>query len=251
MNTMVTREKNRRILLMRLAATLLLIPSGETRAQDDPNPRIFPTGSRPYGHSYGVWSEKFTQWAYSLPIDHNPLVDTAPVNTAQEGKVWFIGGSYASTTNPITGQTLAIVNRTCAIPQGKALFFPVASAEASTVEGNGTTFAQLSAAAKGFQDSFDNMTCEIDGRPVKDLSSYRVQSPLFVFGPLPDNNVIQSFGVIAAKGTTSLSVSDGVFLMLAPLSAGEHTIHFHAEAPAYKFLMDITYHITVVPSDDD
>jgi hypothetical protein len=241
---------NRRVFLRGLAAALVLMPAASASAQHNPNPGIFPPGSRPYGHTYGEWSAKFTQWAYSLPINYNPLADTAPVDTAQEGKVWYIGGSFASTTD-VTGQTTAIANRSVTIPKGKALFFPVASAEASTVEGNGTTFAQLSAAAAGFQDSFDTMACEIDGRPVKDLSSYRVQSPLFVFGPLPDDNVIQSFGVTAPKGTTSPSVSDGVFLMLAPLPVGHHTIHFHAEAPAFKFLLDVTYHIKIVPGEDD
>ena len=253
MNMMAIREVNRRVLLTGLAATLLLMSSATASAQDNPNPGIFPPGSRPYGLSYGEWSAKFWQWAYSLPFNYNPLTDTAPADTAQEGKVWFIGGSFASTTDVTTGQTTAIAKRSFKIPEGKALFFPVANAEASTIEGYGTTFAKLSAAAKLQQDSYDNMSCEIDGRPVKDLSSYRVQSPLFVFGPLPDDNIVQeSFGVPAAtKGTISRSVSDGVHLMLAPLSVGHHKIHFHAEAPAYNFLLDITYHIEVIPCDDD
>ncbi len=250
MMKMANCEIGQRVLLTGLLAGLLM-PSGSAEARGNPNPGIFPPGSRPYGHTYGEWSAKFWEWAYSLPFNYNPLTDTAPADTAQEGNVWFIGGSFAPTTDATTGQTTAIAKRSFKLPEGKALFFPVANAEASTVEGNGTTFAQLGAAAKGFQDSFETMSCEIDGRPVKDLSSYRVQSPLFVFGPLPDDNVIQSFGVYAPKGTTSRSVGDGVQLMVAPMPVGHHTIHFHAEAPAFNFLLDITYHIEVIPRDED
>jgi hypothetical protein len=135
------------------------------------------------------------------------------------------------------------------VPTGVALFFPVANAEASTLEGNGTTDAELRAAAKSFQDLTTNMSAEIDGVPVRDLGAYRVQSPLYTFGPLPANNVLQSFGITAPAGSTSLSVADGVYLMLAPLSVGGHTIHFHAETPAFNFLLDITYNLTVAPGN--
>ena len=65
-------------------------------------------------------------------------------------------------------------------------------------------------------------------------------------------DVQESFAVPAAtKGTISRSVNDGVHLMLAPSSVGHHKIHFDADAPAYNFLLDITYHIEVIPCDDD
>jgi len=87
---------------------------------------------------------------------------------------------------------------------------------------------------------------------LQDLESYRSQSPLFTFGPLPDNNVLQFFGVNAPAGTVSASVSDGVHLMLAPLSRGDHTLHFHGALDLSSiggptFVQDITYHLTVVP----
>jgi hypothetical protein len=209
------------------------------------NPGILPPQANPFGASYSEWSARWWQWAYSLPIDHHPLFDTAPVSTGQSGHVWFLGASFVSTTNS-QGQIVSIVTRNVTVPTGTAFFVPVANAEASTVEGNGTTDAELRAAAKSFQDDAANMSAQVDGVAVQDLGAYRVQTPLFTFGPLPDNNVLQSFGVTAPAGTTSLSVGDGVYLMVAPLSAGQHTIHFHGEFPAFNFLLDITYNLTVV-----
>jgi len=77
-----------------------------------------------------------------------------------------------------------------------------------------------------------------------------VQSPLYTYGPLPDNNVLQFFGLDAPEGTTSKSVADGVFVMLAPLPPGKHTLHFGGSPTTTAtggpiFIQDITYTITV------
>jgi hypothetical protein len=72
------------------------------------------------------------------------------------------------------------------------LFFPIANAEASTIEGNGTTDAELRAAAEGIQDLATHMSAEIDGVAIRNLDAYRVQSPLYTFGPLPDHNIPQN-----------------------------------------------------------
>jgi hypothetical protein len=216
-------------------------------ADRNSNPGVLPVNSTAYGMTYGDWSAEWWKWAFSLPVDNHPLFDTANCGTGQSGKVWFLGASFASTTTP-SGEVVAIATRDCTIPTGKALFFPVANVEASTIEGNGVTFEELLANATMFQDSITNLSAEVDGISIQNLNNYRVHSQLFTFGPLPNNNVLQFLGVTAATpGTTSNSVADGVYLMLPPLSVGHHTIHFHAEAPAFNFILDITYHITVAP----
>jgi S1-C subfamily serine protease len=45
-----------------------------------------------------------------------------------------------------------------------------------------------------------------------------------------------------------VAVVDGVYVMLAPLSKGQHTIHFHGEAPlspTATFILDVTYQLRV------
>ncbi|MBI5301133.1 MAG: hypothetical protein HY868_03275 [Chloroflexi bacterium] len=138
--------------------------------------------------------------------------------------------------------------RNCNVPLGKALFFPIIDAECSTAEGNGTTREELLVCAKFFMDEATNLSVEIDGVPVRNPGDYRVQSPLFTYGPLPANNALN-----LPQGTISPAVSDGYFLMLTPLSAGKHTIHFHGSAVFtqaehgfdFSFTLDITYNLTV------
>jgi hypothetical protein len=61
------------------------------------------------------------------------------------------------------------------------------------------------------------------------------------------------------EGTTTSAVSDGYFVMLAPLSPGRHTIHFagafvftlEADGFDFSFSLDITYHIKVLSPGHD
>ncbi|MBI5651870.1 MAG: hypothetical protein HZC40_15750 [Chloroflexi bacterium] len=211
------------------------------------NPTILPPNSKPFGKTYGEWSVEHWKWIYSLPVDHHPLFDTADCSAGQSGKVWFLGGMF-SVTNPSPGVFIGNTTRNCKVPVGKALFFPIVDVEGSTVEGNGVTEAELRAFANFVADHAANLFAEIDGKPITNLNAYRAQSPLFTFGPLPANNALG-----LPQGTTSPAVSDGYFLMIAPLSSGRHTIHFKGSIilgqptdPGYfEFSLDITYNITV------
>lgn len=217
------------------------------------NPRVRPPNSHPYGMTYGEWSARHWQWLYSMPVDAHPLFDTADCSEGQSGPVWFLGGTFAvveTEPNVVEG----IVTRTCTVPVGKALFFPIIDAECATLEGNGTTDAELRNCAESIIDHATNLQTEIDGVAIQNLQAYRVQSPLFSWGPLPDNNVFQDPDNFPA-GATSPSVSDGFFVMLTPLSAGQHTVHFSGEIVFtdaedgfdFQFILDVTYHLTIAP----
>jgi len=40
-------------------------------------------------------------------------------------------------------------------------------------------------------------------------------------------------------------VIGGYFVMLAPLSSGQHVIHFHGEIPDFSFVFDVTYMLSI------
>jgi len=219
------------------------------------NSAVLPINSKPYGKTYGEWSGAFWKWEFSLPVRNHPLsINSGQVDCSagQSGPVWFLGGTF--TTTPVApGITLGRADRTCTIPPGKALFFPIVNSECSTITGDNlgdTTEAGLRQCATFFA-SFTNpntLRARIDGNDLSALFRYNVSSPLFVFGPLPDANIFQFFGLTAPAGTMAYSVSDGVHLMVSPLSVGTHQIHFYGEQDfpdGSKFIQDITYHLTV------
>jgi hypothetical protein len=246
--TQIKRSLSRRLTPMLLATAILSCGAPLARAGggNEGNPGVLPPQSHPYGKSYGEWSAAHWQWTYSLPVDHHPLTDTADVSAGQSGPVWFLGGTWAPTTD-LNGNLVGNADRQVTIPAGKALFFPIIDAEQSLAEG-GTSEADCRAVANGFADHATGLSCTIDGRAVEHLSAYRTESPFFPFGPLPANNLLG-----LPEGTTSSAVSDGYFVMVAPLSPGQHTIHFTsafvfttaADGFDFSFSLDITYHITV------
>jgi hypothetical protein len=233
------------------AAIALLLGAMFASADNPKKPHVIPTNATFQGKTYGEWSAEHWKWTYSLPIDHHPLTDTADCSTGQSGGVWFLGGTFTSSVDP-SGVVVGVADRTCTIPVGKALFFPIINVECSTIEGQGTTDAELRACAQFFADHEQDLFCIVDEIPVKDLATYRVQSPLFTFGPLPENNIVQSFGLDAPAGSTSASVADGYYILLPPQSKGAHTLHFggklvFTEAEDgfdFVFILDITYHLT-------
>jgi len=244
-----------------LAAAASLFPitpglaaPGSKVAGNTSNPDVMPVNSHPHGASYEEWAARWWQWEFSLPTTANPIFDTADCSAGQTDKVWFLGGGSVANFFPAPGVSEVQVTRNCIVPPGTFLFFPVINTECSTVPGDNAgdaTPAGLRTCAIGARSTinFSALSATLDGVAINNLAQYSVTSPLFKFGPLPNNNVLQFFGLTAPQGTTALSVTDGIYLMLHPLSAGAHTLHFHSEfdfGDGSKFIQDITYNLYVI-----
>ena len=208
------------------------------------NPRVLPPGSNPYGHTYGEWGAAWWQWALSIPGPQNPLNDQTGANagSSQSGPVWYLAGTLCPDIEEGCG--FATATRTITVPSGKALFFPIVNTECSVFEGNGTTEAELRACTAGQMASVTRLECDVDGTTLNNLDAYRGPSFLFTWGPLPNDNLLMLFGLDAPPGTTSAAVSDGIYLMFAPLPVGSHTIHFTGWF-GDAFGLEVTYHLTV------
>lgn len=203
------------------------------------NPGVLPPQSHPNGKTYGEWSAAWWQWALGQPADVNPLLDETGANAAQgqSGPVWFLCGVWNS-----SGQA----ERSIAVPPGKALFFPIINFMwISTVPEDPQTAEGIREIVKPPADAVDMLECEVDGVALKNLAQYRTESPLFdVFFPAGD-----IYGI--GPATYGPSMDEGYYIMLAPLSAGKHTIHFYGNMPETippywsPFSVDVTYHITV------
>jgi hypothetical protein len=197
---------------------------------------IYPIDSKPYGKSYGEWSATWWQWAVSTPTDTNPLKDNTGLNCAQgqSGPIWFLAGTFGGAAE-----------RTCIIPEGKAIMFPVYDGECSFVEyPQYKSESELSSCAKDQINKVTNLAASIDGTSIQNLKAYRVQSPMFDL-VLPSKNV---FGL--SSGPTK-SVADGFWIILQPLSSGKHEINFSGSAVDFtssgvqNFATSATYHLTI------
>jgi len=199
-----------------------------------PSPVILPPQSNPYGESYGQWAADWWTWALSIPTEINPLSDTngAFAAVGQHGPVWFLAGA--------TGSGSISVTRNITVPEGKALFFPILNTLWTTGPTDPpTTIPDILSALAGVTADATNVSCTIDGIPVKQLKKYVTVSPVFSL-TIPSDNVL---GLGAAVYYPD--VDEGFYLMLAPLCHGKHTIHFTGSNTDLGYALDITYHITV------
>jgi hypothetical protein len=232
----IIQRQRKTLPLIALAAslTLLIVAPAQARSKN-PNPGIVPHQARYHGLTYAQWQARWQQWGLSIPANpHHPFFPGGNVLQGQTDHVWFLAGVVGSTEV-----------RSITIPAGTALFFPVVNVECSTVEAppfHGDSRESLSRCANGHINHTSGLAATIDERPVKRLDSYRGESPLFTFGPLPDPNVIK-----VPAGTVAHSVDVGIYLLLEPLSVGKHTIHFAGTFDEFGVSINTTYHITVAP----
>ena len=195
--------------------------------------------------SFKQLSAEWWQWALSIPVSENPILDGTGEKcvVGQRGSVWFLAGNFGG------GST----TRTCAVPEGKVLFFPVINSvniDTPDVCGQGPDripVEDLRAVSAAFIDGAANLSVEVDGEPTGNL--HRVQSKVFEVA-LPEDNVFDdpcaTLGGVPA-GIYSPAIDDGFYVRLKPLGVGNHTVHIHAENPSAGFTLDVTYSLTVVP----
>ncbi|MBO0885702.1 MAG: hypothetical protein J2P17_36285, partial [Mycobacterium sp.] len=224
---------------------------------------------RVQGLTYAQWSAAQWQWTLEQQnVADSPVVDPSPgtpaqpepVNCAlgQTGTVWFLAGATF-----LQGYSTAY--RSCSIPAGIYLFFPVIDVWSDNLNCPGApaftlTGKQLRQLAQQQTDTIVNksMSVTVDGVAVKGLTNsstaYREAANGFSY-TLPANNALSAFcpGNPWPAGTSPPNppgaYADGVYIMLAPLPIGVHHISFAAaESGTPTFgpaSQNVTYTITV------
>jgi len=211
-----------------LTLALLLVTVSVAGAGGNANPGILPPNSRVQGLTYGEWAASWWQSVLSISESENPAAG-APWTDCFLERIENVGLGIAFFAQ---SGTFA-----CEMPPGMMLFQPIVGAECSTLEEPpyyGGSEEELRACAMSFVPS--ELQATIDGVPVQNLSDYLVTSPIFDFA-VPEDNVL---GVPAGSGQ---SVAYGAYLMLAPLSPGQHTFHLQGAYPdgwTYDWYYDIT-----------
>jgi hypothetical protein len=215
-------------------------------------PNLVPPGdARLNGKTYEQWATAWWQWFLEMPLTNSagaihPSYYDSPrfdVTASQTSDVWFLGGPF------LASPTAGTIRRSCRIPAGKALFFPLFNVECSSIEAPpfyGATADDQAGLAQYWADHIVAPFCEIDGIPLSNLDAYRVQSPqITINAPAP-----WILGKSGGKGTSS---GDGYWVFLAPLPPGQHTLRFGGALSFTKAqdkfdfpaAIDMTYTITV------
>ncbi len=216
----------------------------------NPNPGVLPPNSHPFGLTYAEWSVLWWKYASSVTSFDDCTLK-------QSGKVLFLAGTF-------DGKTIA--NRNCTVPAGKAIMFPTFIVEWSILEAqaqqkmtpgqsclipgppNGTSDADLLACATALANLANapgaELEAKVDGRTLQSLTNYRAPSQPFDFTAVDNNAALIPAG-------PNRGVADGFWIILTPLSAGQHTIDFQAAIPflGSTFLTGANYCLIVLPSN--
>ena len=86
-------------------------------AETDPTTLVVPPDGIVDGQPLTSYADRWWQWAYAMPQSESPIVDEVGTfcHVGQSGPVWFLAGGYGSSK----------IHRSCTIPAGRHLFFPV------------------------------------------------------------------------------------------------------------------------------
>jgi hypothetical protein len=218
-------------LLVALGFAIALLPASAGQT-----PGVLPPKSALQGKSYAQWSAAWWQWLFSLPVVGHPGTDSPgfDVTDGQSGSVWFLSGPFGTSERHVT------------IPVGTSLFVGLVNVDGSTLEEPpfyGATAADQLAIANGFAAFMTDLSFSLDGRSVGNIGDYFVTSPQFSFtAPTP--------WIFGATGGSGAATGVGYFVMVAPLAAGTHIIHYtgafkFSEAPEDYLGVNMTYHVTV------
>ncbi|SKA77353.1 hypothetical protein SAMN02745130_01785 [Thiothrix eikelboomii] len=197
------------------------------------------TGVNPkiYGKTIGNWGHAWWEWAFNIPKANNPLFQNGAMDCSvgQKGKVWFLAGNFGETSS-----------RSCTIPQGKALFFPIYNSvwwtPAPGTEIGCKDETDCRQAVNASILSMQTYTCRINGEAcIWHYPIVRAQSENLPFKMNADSILVTEYEEIPV--TRETSISDGYWVMLPPLPVGNHRIRFTAKAT--DFALDVTYKLSV------
>lgn len=113
--------------------------------------QISDPGIQQFKKSYNELAGAWANWAQSQPADSNALLDPdgSLCDLNQSGRFWFLAGTFGG----LLGEPV-VAQRTCEIPAGKAIFFPI--------------FSFISFAPE-FTEQFPDPVCNVLASPIDEV----------------------------------------------------------------------------------
>lgn len=172
------------------------------QARPAPAVAVIPPAQPVAGASQEEWSRRWWRWALSFDEDEGPVADPDGSDCAlgQRGPVWFLAGTYG------TARTV----RSCRVPAGKTLFFPLVNTVALQPEDEDEPCTSLKHRAAESTDSPAGLVLEVNGRRFKSLAAHR-QATQRCFRVLDDD---------------TLAAANGYYVAIGPLKPGRYTLNF-------------------------
>lgn len=195
----------------------LLLTAGAAQAQTGP---LIPPGKAIAGATQEEWTKRWWRWAMSFEDEDSPVGDPDGKLCAagQSGPVWFLAGTYG------TARTI----RTCRIPAGKTLFFPLVNVIAFPPDEEREACASLMLRAESQTEAPAALVLDLNGKRFSGLEAHR-QATKGCFLVAPDDD--------------APAAGNGYYVALGPLKAGRYTLNFGGILPGLS--QAVTYTLEV------
>lgn len=166
------------------------------------------------------WSKRWWHWALSFEDEDSPVADDDGrlCASGQSGPVWFLAGTY--------GSQRAV--RSCRIPAGKTLFFPLINFVAFPPDDAREACASLMLRAETLTDAPAALVLDLNGKRFSGLEAHR-QATRGCFLVAPDDD--------------APAAGNGYYVALGPLKRGRYTLNFGAILPSMS--QAVTYTLDV------
>jgi hypothetical protein len=196
---------------------------------------VYPPSSQPFGKTYEAWSIDWWKLIQTLPTSDNPVFDETgeKCHAGQDDpNMWFAMG---------TGGGKA--ERTCTIASSQAIFVPILGGECSDLEDRSldTEQKRKDCAVAGAKRGIISLS--VDGQRVPNLQSFWFEAPINDFELGPDN-------IWGVEPGIAQEYTAGYYVILEPLSVGEHEIHFSGVNTDIEgtqtFALEVIYDLTIV-----
>ena len=192
-------------------SAMVICPQSINAALQD---QVFPPNSSPFGLSYKNWGFALWQWWLSIPKQVAPIPDPAKWNPCLVG----LGYPVVMLANPIIGMNTPKVTYNCDIPKDRAiLVFGIT--EICPYDATHKSDEDLRKCVKA-RDDWAKHQIIIDGKSVENVNQYRFTTDFANF-TYPKSNMQD------LPAGTFRTLLDGTWLMLKPMSAGNHRIEVH------------------------
>lgn len=225
---------------MRLLCVILCLCATTVFADDaskaDPDALLVDVAGLVDGRDLSDYANDWWQWAYSMPQSESPLRDMTgdKCGVNQEAAVWFLAGGFGSSK----------IARRCTVPADTHIFFPIINMVEYTPPGSRRTCAQVIAAASANNDRYVQLRATLNGQQFSGLDQYRVASRTCF-------DLLERVPPEFEPPSYAPAATDGYWLMLKPLPAGEHRLQFQAfytnEGASFGgMVQNIRYDLTVL-----
>jgi hypothetical protein len=230
-------------------AALLLVACGSNAepSQSTTTVEMLDPTQPHYGKTYSDWAVAWWQWFFAQPGTTHPVSDATGEHCAEgqdpTSPVFFLVGTEGGTAD----------RSQCQFSSKQAILFPIINDDLDNAGGDPTmpsTLDQLIASGNNWFDtvSLPSLSANVDGQLLSGLERGAAGPTQFSYDVPAGDNIYQTFGLTGVSGTIDPAITVGYWVLLAPLPAGAHEIHFSGslQDPVNGALVvDVTYELTL------